>query len=297
MHIYKNSNGDWLPSVTEIIQKTRPAKSIEKLELAIENKKLREGMSEGDWEEHMKKAQDRGTQTHLYMETYLPLVERGNKEIINNGKCSRKTYDEIKNCQKHFESKELSGEYCKAITSFVYDLNRKTRNWNVLTTEAEVINEKHQYGGRTDSLICLEGENLLLDLKTNGGYWSNWQQRQIYKWAEWIKSFDGTIIETTTASYWDFVDEKLKDKFVQLALYIMAMRDMMQRKQFKWEISKAAILVAFPGQYQYIKMEHRVWAGCFEESERRVVDYMSNHLENWKIQSKKFVSANPDIQI
>lgn len=297
MHIYKNSKGNWLPSVTEIIQKTRPVEQIVKLEKAIENKKIREGKSDADWEAHMKNAQDRGTKTHLYMETYLPLIEAGNKEILERGGCSEPTFKKIFECRQKAEADYESGDYCNSISKYLYELNRKTRKWKLLTTEAEVINEEYQYGGRTDSLINLDGKNLLLDLKTNGGYWNSYQQRQIYKWQEWSKSFNGIFIETDHTSHWDMVDDKLKDKFIQLALYIMAMRDMKSRGCFKWEIEDAAILVAFPNEYQYIEMKHEVWAGCFAEAEERAVRYRKNHLDEWEQRAKQFASENPDIQI
>jgi hypothetical protein len=77
----------------------------------------------------------------------------------------------------------------------------------------------------------------------------------------------------------------------------MAMRDMRSREEFNHQISAASILVAFPSKYQHIEMENKVWAGCFEEAERRVKEYMEKHLEDWKKRAKVFLSENPDIQV
>lgn len=294
MHIYKNSKGTWLPSVTEIIQKTRPLKKVEQLETAIAKKKIREGKTDADWEAHMKYTQDRGTATHTYMETYVPLVEIGNKHVIKNGICPNEPLQAILNCRKEFESHHLAGEHCKAITKFIYDLNQKTREWELLTAEAELINEEYQYGGRTDSLMRIKGKNVLVDLKTNDGYWNSWKQIQVCHWQEWAKAFNGTYIPPDM-SPWDMVDDKLKDKFIQLALYIMSSKDMFARGQFEWEIEDAGILVAFPNKYQYIPMDESVWEGCFTEAKERIVDYMTNHLEDWRTRAKQFVSENPDI--
>jgi hypothetical protein len=296
MHIYKNKNNEWIVSVTEIIQKTRKPEDIQKLENSIEKKKIREGKSDADWDAHMNYAQERGNITHAYMETYVPLVEIGNQYVLETGTCPESPLKNIIDCRKEFESNPLAGEHCKAISKFIYDLNKKTREWKLLTAEAVLINEEYQYGGRIDSLMKIKGKNVLVDLKTNDGYWSNWEQRQVCHWETWAKAFNGSYIPPDL-SPWEMVDSKLKDKFIQLALYTMSSRDMLARGAFNWEIEDAGILVAFPNKYQYIPMEKKVWDGCFEEAEQRIAQYMKNHLEDWKIRAKRFVSENPDIQI
>lgn len=292
MHIYKNSKGDILPSVTEIIQRTRLREDVESMEKAIENKKKRNNMTDSDWEEYMKKAQDRGTSTHLYFEEYLPLVEKGNKEILVNGGCSKETFMSIKECRDSHHSHPEYGKYCESITKFIYELNQKTRNWKVLSSEMEVINETMGYGGRTDLLIEIEGESTLIDLKTNGGYWDYREQAQVYKWQEFVKGFRASMVEYDSSTYWDWVDKKLKDKFIQLALYIEAINDMRKTGSSNLdEIQKASILVAFPGTYQYIKMPTEAWHGCFTEALARVDLFMLNQLDSWRERAVDFMKS------
>jgi hypothetical protein len=86
------------------------------------------------------------------------------------------------------------------------------------------------------------------------------------------------------------VDNKIKDKFVQLCLYILAARDMHSRGLFEHPMETAAILVAFPTTYQFIKLPTSVWQGCQDEAKARVEQYMDEYLPKWKLEAALLAS-------
>lgn len=313
MHIYRNQQGVALPSVTEIVGKTRPLSEVIKMNKSIEKKKQRLGMTNKDWDTYMVAAQQRGTDTHTYLEAYTPLVEEANQYVIRGEKVPDNLYAKIVHVREYWESKEVMGDYAKQLTNFIRELNKKTRNWSIIMAEQSLINESLGYGGRCDTLLRINDTYILLDLKTNGGYWSEWKKQQVYEWNLWRKPSKVDVLEMKVYANgstrqvkkrdsegkvvrrsedmppvdergWEWIDNKVKDKFVQLALYILAAQDMKNRGQFPHLINSAAIVVAFPTQYQFIKLPHAAWDGCKQESIARVKQYMEQHLDKWRLE-------------
>lgn len=318
MHIYPGSTGI-LPSVTEIINKTRPLADVIKLNKAIEAKKEREGMSNADWDCYMSQAQNRGTTVHTYMETYIPLVEEANGFKVKDQSVPHALLEQIKNTQSYWESLDVIGDYIRSVNWFIRDLNKQTRDWSIVSMEETLINEELKYGGRCDVLLRIGEKNMLVDLKTNGGYWSKWKQCQVYDWNLWRKPAKVDVLTTKVFANgnskmvrkkdakgkvirkseqmppveerdWDWVDNKIKDKFVQLCLYILAARDMYNRGLFEHPMETAAILVAFPTTYQFIKLPTSVWQGCQDEAKARVEQYMIECLPKWKLEAALLAS-------
>lgn len=313
MHIYRNQRGEALPSVTEIIGKTRPLSEVIKLNKSIEAKKKRLGMTDKDWAIYMMKAQERGTNTHTFMETYTPLVEEANNYLNQGQKVNPELLSKIKNCQDFWRADSLIGEYVNSLIYFFRDLNKQTRNWRVVSSEQTLVNEALGYGGRGDLLLQIGENYMMLDLKTNGGYYSKWKQKQIYQWNLWRKpakvdvmttkvyangntkqikkrDADGKIVKHSETippveeRDWDWVDNKIKDKFVQLCLYSLAMDDMKRKGKIDFVPETAAILVAFPTTYQLIKLPHSVWSGCKAEAIQRVKEYKEKYLTQWRLE-------------
>lgn len=313
MHVYRNHQGVALPSVTEIIGKTRSLSEVIKLNKAIEGKKKRLGMTDKDWDNYMVSAQNRGTNTHTYLESYAPLVEEANRYVMQDGKVPNRLYKKIVDCRTYWESQKEMGVYAKQLTQFIRDLNKKSRDWSILSSEQALVNEALGYGGRCDTLLRLNNTYLLLDLKTNGGYWSSWKKEQVYGWNLWAKPKKVDVVETKVYANgstrqvkkrdrngkvirrceelppvaergWEWIDSKIRDKFVQLCLYILAAQDMKNRGCFIHSINSAAIVVAFPTKYQFLKMPHTVWEGCKEESIARVKQYMDEHLHKFRLE-------------
>lgn len=314
MHIYTSTQGHHLPSVTEIISKTTPLHETIKLNAAIKKKMEREGMSSKDWDAYMVKAQERGTNVHHYMEVYFPLVEEANGYVLREEDVPDVLLSKMKSLREFWEQDETIGQYVKAINQFSRELNKQTRDWQILSSEEVLVNEALNYGGRCDALFRIGDNHILIDLKTNGGYWSSWKQCQVYGWKEWRKprkeavmvtkqyangnsrevkkkDANGKVIKKEeamppiTERGWDWVDEKIKSKFLQLCMYIMASRDMKSRGLIEHDIHNAAILVAFAnGTYQYIKLPVSVWDGCKEEAIRRINEYQNKHLNAWKLE-------------
>lgn len=319
MHIYRSAKGHSLPSVTEIIGKTRPLSETIKMNASIKNKMEREGMSQADWNVYMKKAQQRGTKTHEYMELYLPVVEEANSYVLDGKAVPDSLLEKIRSTQEYWESVDEIGCYVKSLNNFVRDLNRRTRDWSVVSAEENLVNEEYGYGGKSDALFRIGDNKMLIDYKTNGGYWSSWQNKQVYDWNVWRKpkKVDCTVVKQLANGGsrtvkkrdaagkivrqaeemppieergWEWVDTKMRDKFVQLALYILASHDMKKRGQFEHDIYGGAIVVAFPGSYQFLEMPRSVWEGCREEAIARVKRYMSEHLEKWKLEALLYQS-------
>jgi hypothetical protein len=319
MHIYQGNAGQLLPSVTEIIQKTRPLSEVIKLNKAIEAKKEREGMSNADWDAYMCQAQDRGTSVHTYMETYIPLVEEANGFKLEDKEVPKQLLEQIRDTQHHWEQMEVIGDYIRSVNWFFRDLNKQTRDWSIVSMEETLVNEELNYGGRCDVLLRIGDRTMLVDLKTNGGYWSKWKQCQVYNWNLWRKPAKVDVLTTkvladgTTKMVkkkdvkgkvirksedmppaeerdWDWVDNKIKDKFIQLCLYILAARDMYNRGLFDHPMETAAILVAFPTTYQFIKLPTSVWQGCQDEAKARVEQYMNDHFKWWELEAALLAS-------
>lgn len=313
MHIYRGKDGRPLPSVTEIINKTRPLSEVIKLNKSIEAKKKRLGMTDKDWAEYMHNAQQRGTNTHTFMETYTPLVEEANGYINDGLRVDSDLLQKIKSCQDFWRADPLIGEYVNSLIYFFRDLNKQTRDWRVVSSEQTLVNEALGYGGRGDLLLQIGENYMMLDLKSNGGYWSSWKQQQVYHWNLWRKPIKEDVMTTKVYANgntrqvkkkdangkaikrseemppveerdWTWVDAKIKDKFVQLCLYSMAMADMKRKGKIDFVPETAAILVAFPTCYQLIKMPYSVWSGCKEESIQRVEQYKKDHLPKWKLE-------------
>lgn len=313
MHIYTNSTGHSFPSVTEIIGKTNPLSETIKMNAAIEAKKKREGMSNADWDKYMTAAKERGTNCHHYMEVYFPLVEEANGYVLKGEDVPENLLKKMKALREFWEDDSKIGEYVKQLNQFSRDLNKQTRDWKILSSEEALVNEELDYGGRSDALFRIGDNNILLDLKTNGGYWSNWKQCQVYGWQEWrkpkkedvmvVKQYangnsrevrkkdaNGKVVKSTeempqvNQRGWDWVDSKLKNKYLQLCMYIMAARDMESRNLFHHHIDNAAILVCFPGSYQMLKLPISVWEGCKEEAISRIEEYKSKHLNKWQLE-------------
>jgi hypothetical protein len=313
MHIYTSSHGAALPSVTEIIGKTTPLAETIKMNAAIEKKKEREGLSNKDWELYMKAAQDRGTNCHHFMEVYFPIVEEANSYVLDGREVPESLLKKMKALREFWEADAKIGDYVKQLTKFSRDLNRQTRDWSIISSEEVLVNEELGYGGRSDALFRIGDNHILIDLKTNAGYWSSWKQCQCYGWNEWrkpkkepvmyvkqyangkskeLKKKDATgrvvtkeeEIPPVAERGWDWVDSKIKSKFLQLCMYIMAARDMKSSGKLDYDIHNAAILVAFPQSYQFIKLPTSVWAGCKEEAISRIEEYRERHLDKWKLE-------------
>jgi hypothetical protein len=313
MHIYRSDRGHSLPSVTEIISKTTPLHETIKLNAAIEAKKKREGLSNKDWELYMDAAKDRGTSTHLYMETYFPLVEEANSYVLDDKEVPESLLGKMKAMRDFWEQDAKIGCYIKSLNQFSKDLNRQTRDWNIISSEEVLVNEALGYGGRSDALFRIGDNHILIDLKTNGGWFSNYKQCQMYGWREWrkpkkepvmvVKQYangnsrevkkkdaNGKVVTREeempplNERGWEWVDDKLKNKYLQLCLYILAARDMKSRGKIDYSIHNGAILVCFPQSYQFIKMPVSVWEGCRDEAITRVEQYMKEHLNAWKLE-------------
>jgi hypothetical protein len=222
-------------------------------------------------------------------------------------------YAKIKSTQAYWSGNEVIGEYVGSLIQFFKELNKQTRQWSVVSSEQTLVNETLGYGGRGDLLLKVGENYMMLDLKTNSGYFNQYTQTQVCHWNLWRKpvkidvmvtkeyangntrqikkkGVDGKAIKQleklppVEERGWEYVDSKIKDKFVQLCLYSLAMDDMKKKGRIDFVPETAAILVAFPRSYQLIKMPYSIWAGAKEESIRRVEEYREKHWNKFLLE-------------
>lgn len=312
MHIYTSrKTGERLPSVTYIIEKTKPLSEIIKFSKAKEKKIEKDGWSNEDWNKHCSKARDRGSQCHAYLEWKLINLENKNKgkeEIFSFGEED-----------KYFSLSTIAG-YKGSIDEWIKELEELEKGLGarieVTGIEEEVTNEKLGYGGRSDLRIKViektgKERNILIDLKTFAGYSNPRTGQMRYSWDLWraprkkvekdpvtnkVRKEEGTkkpmkVLEEMpkiNERGWEWVSHWCKNAFLQVALYVLAFREMGEK------IDEAALLVVSPNQYQIIPMPRSIWKGCKEEALRRVEEFNVAYKDKWMLEMSYFLSGNGD---
>jgi hypothetical protein len=84
---------------------------------------------------------------------------------------------------------------------------------------------------------------------------------------------------------WSWVSSYVEDYYLQLCLYILAMRDEEKRGK-SMPVDCANLLVLFPERYQLIRLPQSVWKGCKEEALRRVELFYKGHYQRWKLETQ-----------
>jgi len=312
LHVYTNSAGKQLPSVTHIIDVTRPMSERIKMGKAMEKKREKLGLDKEGWEQYRDDAANRGTMCHNFLEKSLKTLESirglGDKEKV------KEAMKRVELSSAFWEGHAVVGDYIKQINCFIKELQTEYKDWSVISAENVVINEELGYGGRADLFLRVEDSNILLDLKTNGGYYSEWKQCHVYHWNEWRKpksepvmvekiykngsvrmvqkrDSEGKLMKIkeelpkVEERGWDWVNPMLKDKYLQLALYILGVRDMELRNEWEHKVNAAALLVVFPGNFQLIRLPASAWAECKAEAVRRVELFYKEHYEKWALEA------------
>lgn len=144
MHRYQLKNGDFIPTVTQIISQNLGWGSHELINWAG-----RQGMKGINPNETRRRAASKGNCVHKVIEGFLKGVEP------YLGLFSRD--------QRLFADRAL--ESFKAWSS--------GRDLEFIHAEHTVISETYKYGGQIDVVVCESGRLLIVDLKTTKSLWPN----------------------------------------------------------------------------------------------------------------------------
>lgn len=295
MHIYKSVSGEPLPSVTHIIEKTKPLSEVIRMNKAIEAKREREGKSKEDAKDSRQIAADRGTIIHGYHEHFW---KTGG---LNGGDLQTEKWNEGIDCNinPYTSHPYTAGDFLMGFNDYLKDLRVTAEKVELVASEIPVVSEKYQYGGRLDLLLNIDGKNHLFDLKTSNGYFHQYQQRMIYLLEKWRKpkSVDVKVTnelgkkvkERSKEEFpeenqrdWSHVSHWVKDKYLQLAMYRIA------TMESGYKVDRVNLLILFPNhRYQLITVPNRVYVGCHKEAVDRIQQFWQTEGDRWRLMMKE----------
>ena len=230
MHVYKSLvDGRPLPSVTYIIDKTKPLAEIIKFAKIKAKKIEEEGETEEGWNQRCIDGRNRGTLIHAFAEHYLVYASK-KAQAIKDGCCFNDYVDkELDNILNFWTNKtELGiGDYIKQLHKFFDDLTLQTNgDWEVLGNEEEVqlnLDNKDNpsgeqsfigYGGRADLRLRIGNNYSLIDFKTTKPY-KNWDGIEVHQWSDWAlwrKPKQIPVYQDKVLSNGDIKQVRLRDK-------------------------------------------------------------------------------------
>ena len=310
MHVYQGVDGRPLPSVSHIVRETKPLSELIRFQKSKQKKMEEKGWTEHDWEVHCDRAKNRGSLVHSYVEWYLPLASQNTVSLDKSTESIMRTW----------EGYDGIGCFVRQFNRFICDLGIQTEgDWELVELEEKVIHDEMGYGGRYDFRLRIGDQIHLFDIKTNMGYYSKWKNKQVYEWDEWrrpksipievekeykngkmrmVKAKDENgkaLMEKETLPPekergWEWVSSFVEDYYLQLCLYILAIRDEQKRGNPTYSDGKgvdcANLLVLFPERYQLIRLPASVWSGCKKEAINRVNLFYRGHHARWYLEQQ-----------
>lgn len=317
MHVYKSSiDNRPLPSVTYIIDKTKPLAEVIKF-AKIKAKKIQdEGETEEGWAKRCSDGRNRGTLVHAYAESYLPHLHQKALEVKDG--CPIEDYkdSQMDSIRAYWESRtELGvGDYVKQFNAFFDALTIQTKgDWEVLGLEETILNETLGYGGRSDLRLRIGNNYSLIDFKTTKPY-INWDGTEIHQWSDWALwrkakqlpvytekvMTNGDIKQVRKRNEnggyafekevrpsnpdWSWVGSYPYNYYLQQCLYILGYRDMKEHQLTDATVQTSNLLVLFPKGYQLVSLPASVWQGCKLEATERVKLFYKEHYQKWLLE-------------
>lgn len=150
--VYKNSNGEVIPSVTTILKKAYPLGDY------ITEWANSLGFQRINYKKFMTNIVEVGTAVHLLIET----VTKNNIDIVTN----ELLMSLFKNNPYFLQNEDTIFRcFCQFLIWYNYSI--KNANFELIANELELTSQKYNYGGTIDMICKLNGETTIIDLKTS----------------------------------------------------------------------------------------------------------------------------------